>query len=59
MPQRLGEPFPVDTLSIGVGLVAVAELLGQVLGEIADARAESLDPASTPWASNLAPNRAT
>ena len=37
MPQRLGEPFPVDTLSIGVGLVAVAELLGQVLGQISDA----------------------
>jgi len=35
--QRLGQPPRVGTLRVGVGLVAVAHLLGQVLGQVADA----------------------
>ena len=33
----LGEPFHVRARGVSVGLVAVAELLGQVLSQIADA----------------------
>src|SRR5262249_48674934 len=35
-PQRLSEPVHVLTLGVSLGVVAVAELLGQVLGEITD-----------------------
>ncbi len=35
--QRVGKPFYVGTLGIGVHVVALAELLGQVLGQIANA----------------------
>ena len=34
-------------------------MLGEVLGQVADAPARVFGPASTPWASNRAPNRAT
>jgi hypothetical protein len=39
VPQRVGEPGGVVGLGVGGGLVAVAEVLGQVLGEVADAPA--------------------
>ena len=39
VPQRVGQPSGVVGLGVGGGLVAVAELLGQVLGEVADAPA--------------------
>jgi hypothetical protein len=35
--QRVGKPFYVGMLGIGVHVVALAELLGQVLGQIANA----------------------
>ena len=44
IPQRVGEPFHVLALGVGVGLVAVAELLGQVLGQVADAPGGVLGP---------------
>ena len=37
MPQRLGQPGGVIVLRADRGLVAVADLLGQVLGQVADA----------------------
>jgi hypothetical protein len=43
-------------LGIGLHLVTVNDKLGQVLPMH---RAESRDPASTPWASNFGPNLAT
>ena len=39
VPQRVGEPGGVGGLGVGGGLVAVADVLGQVLGEVADAPA--------------------
>ena len=39
VPQRVGQPGGVVGLAVGGGLVAVAEVLGQVLGEVADAPA--------------------
>ena len=37
IPQRLGQPGGVIVLRAGGGLVAVAHLLGEVLGQVADA----------------------
>ena len=37
MPQGLGQPGGVVVLRAGRGLVAVAYLLGEVLGQVADA----------------------
>ena len=39
VPQRVGEPGGMAGLGASGGLVAVAEVLGQVLGEVADAPA--------------------
>ena len=39
IPQRIGEPGGMLGLGVGCGLVAVANMLGQVLGEVADAPA--------------------
>ena len=39
IPQSLGEPGGVIALGVGVGGVASGDLLGQVLGEVADAAA--------------------
>ena len=39
VPQRLGQPRRMCPLRVGVGLVAVADLLGEVLGQVADAPA--------------------
>src|SRR5215472_249618 len=36
-PQGLGKPVHMLTLGVGIGVVAVAELLGQVFGQVADA----------------------
>jgi hypothetical protein len=44
IPQRFGEPFHVLTLSVAVWLVAVPELLGQVLGQMADTTSRVLGP---------------
>jgi hypothetical protein len=45
-PQRLGQPVHVCALCVGVGLVAVRDVLGEVFGQVADApgRVLSLDP---------------
>ena len=37
IPQRLSQPGRMCLLRVGVGLVAVADLLGEVLGQVADA----------------------
>ena len=37
IPQCLGQPGGVGALGVGVGLVAVADLLSEVLGQLADA----------------------
>ena len=56
--QRLSQPGRM-VRPVGVGAVAVADLLGQVLGQVADTPGGILDPASTPSALNWSPNRAT
>src|SRR5690348_9102548 len=43
-PQRLSEPVHMLTLEVSLGVVAVTELLGQVLSEVADAPARVLGP---------------
>jgi hypothetical protein len=39
VPECVGEPCGVGGLGVGGGLVTVADVLGQVLGEVADAPA--------------------
>ena len=53
IPQRLSQPGRVIVLRVGVGLVAVADLLGEVLGQVADA------PGRVRWIRRARPGRRT